>query len=168
MKRALVVALVLLAASACSDSDEGSSAARPPSPVSSPEPSRSGPTPFDRLTIRLELSREEVGPGGGIPSLISVRNTSDRSVTDPGCLLYAPRYALIPADDPTADLWGSVVVDCAGSNTMRPGFRETSVGPTFSATDMYGDPLPPGEYVAAMELELLSRRLLVPVTIVED
>ena len=42
------------------------------------------------------------------------------------------------------------------------------MGPTFSATDMYGDPLPPGEYVAAMELELLSRRLFVPVTIVED
>ncbi len=121
--------------------------------------------PFDRLTIELELRSTIVTSGGSVGSRLIVRNESGRPVTDPGCRLYAPSYGLIPADDPDAELWGQVVVDCSGPFTFKPGYVDRSVGPTFQAADKFGDPLPPGEYLAGMALEGLSERILVPIEV---
>lgn len=40
-------------------------------------------------------------------------------------------------------------------------------GPSFRATDKFGDPLPVGDYLAVMELEMRSERFVRPVTITE-
>jgi hypothetical protein len=42
---------------------------------------------------------------------------------------------------------------------MPRGFKDEYDGPTFPATTRTGEPLPPGDYVAAMEISGLSERL---------
>lgn len=126
------------------------------------------PQRFDDLTIELRLESTEVEAGGQIESEVLIRNDSDRPVTDPGCLLYAPRFALVPEDDPDAELWGAIVVDCSGPATMHPGEDERASGPTFRAADKYGEPLPPGDYLAVMDLERRRQDIVVPVTVTAD
>ncbi|MBW3595576.1 MAG: hypothetical protein KY391_08365, partial [Actinobacteria bacterium] len=109
--------------------------------------------PFDRLTMSLELRSNEVVTGGRIPSTVSVKNETQRPVVDPGCALYAYSYALVPVDQPDAELWGQVIVDCAGSRVLKAGYIDRYKGPTFAATDKFGEPLPVGEYLAVMELQ---------------
>ena len=47
---------------------------------------------------------------------------------------------------------------------MKPGFRyEGSL--TFYARTKYGEPLPPGDYLAALEIRGLSERVEYPVTV---
>ena len=94
-----------------------------------------------------------------------MENRSGKPVRDPGCRLYAPNYGLVPESDPDAELWGQVVVDCAGPNVMEPGYKDRFAGPTFRATDKFGDPLPPGDYIATMRLELRAEAITAPVEI---
>ena len=121
--------------------------------------------PFDQLTMSLELRSTEVAPGGKIASAVSVENETRKPVTDPGCALYAYSFALVPADQPDAELWGQVVVDCAGRRVLKSGYVDRYAGPTFRATDKYGDPLPVGEYLAVMELQYRSKRFVEPVSV---
>ena len=159
-----LLAGLVIVVGACADEP----ARQPTATASSPgatAPSERGPHQFDRLTLTLELEAREVSAGGTIASHVTVRNDSKRPVRDPGCLLYAFNYGLIPVDDPAADLWGQVVVDCSGPYVFRPGYTDRFTGPTFRASDKYGDPLPPGEYLAAVAFERRSDRLTRPVTI---
>jgi hypothetical protein len=48
---------------------------------------------------------------------------------------------------------------------MPPGYREEYRGPDFFARTKYGDPLPPGEYLAVLDIRGLSHRLEYPVTV---
>ena len=84
---------------------------------------------------------------------------------DPGCVIGSGRYALIPVDDPEAELWLQPVVDCQGPTKMRDGYRDRSSGPTFRARTKHGDPLPSGRYIATLEIEGYSERLQVPVEV---
>ena len=158
----MLAVLVLMVGASCSEEQDPSLSAS-----STGSPTGSDPQPFDRLSITLELTRTEVQAGGQIGSRLVVENHSGEPVTDPGCLLSAPSFALIPVDDPDAELWGQIVVDCSGPTTMGPGFEDRFSGPTFRATDKYGDPLPSGDYLAALELQRSSKRFTVPVSITE-
>jgi hypothetical protein len=114
---------------------------------------------FDALTMTLELDETSVRTGGEVESRLLIENRSGQSVTDPGCLIGAGRYALVPIDEPDAELWLAPVVDCQGAFAMPDGFEESYSGPTFPATTKFGDPLPPGRYIATLEIEGLSGRL---------
>ncbi len=74
---------------------------------------------------------------------------------------------MIPADDPDAELWGTIVTDCGGPFRMEPGFKDRFSGPTFQATTAQGEPLAPGDYLAALDLRGRAERLLVPVEVTE-
>jgi hypothetical protein len=89
----------------------------------------------------------------------------DRTVVDPTCVISEGRYALVPADDLDAELWVRPMTDCSGPHAMPPGFREESRGPDFPAHTRFAEPLPPGEYLAVLEIEGLSQRLSYPVTV---
>lgn len=126
---------------------------------------RSTPQRFDPLVITVVLRSDHVASGGVLRSLKIVENPSDTTVTDPSCDIGAGRYALVPVSEPDAELWVQPVVDCSGAYKMEPGFRGESSGPEFPAHTKYGDPLPPGEYLAVLEIEGLSERLEYPVTV---
>ena len=165
--RAAALSLLVIA-SACDAQKADPTPA--PTQASSPSPAPAEVRkrrPFDRLTMELHLRTDRVRPGGVIHSQVELKNDSRHAVTDPGCLLYAYRFALVPADDPAAELWGQVVVDCSGPFVVRPGHIDSYRGPSFRATDRFGDPLPVGEYLAVMELEKRSERFVEPVTIAE-
>jgi hypothetical protein len=98
------------------------------------------------------------------PSLLAVA-VLDRTVVDPSCVISEGRYALVPADDLDAELWVRPMTDCSGPHAMPPGFRGESRGPDFPAHTKFGEPLPPGEYLAVLEIEGLSQRLSYPVTV---
>ncbi len=142
-----------------------------PASAASPKPApskREGEGParrFDRLTMSLELRSDHVAPGGKIPSMVSVRNDTRRPVTDPSCLLASYSFALLPAESPNGELWGQVIVDCSGKFVMKRGYVNAYKGPTFVAADKYGEPLPPGDYVAVMEIRQRSERFVQPVTV---
>lgn len=84
---------------------------------------------------------------------------------DPACVIGSGRYALVPIDDPDPELWLRPVVDCQGPTEMRDGYRDRSSGRTFFARTKHGEPLPPGDYIAALEIEGYSERLEVPVKV---
>jgi hypothetical protein len=142
-----------------------------PAPVSSaprrgPESSTSTePGRFDALAISVVPAADHVRSGETLGSRLIVENPSDRTVVDPDCSIGGGRYAIVPVDDPEADVWVQVTVDCGGRYRMRPGYREVSSGPDFPAHTKYGDPLPPGEYLAVVEIQGLSQRLEYPVTV---
>ena len=114
---------------------------------------------FDELTITLRLEAPSVSSGGEVASTLSVRNDSGKTIVDPTCLIPSGRYALVPEDDPEAELWLQPVVDCGGDFKMPDGFFDRYTGPGFPARTMHGDPLPPGEYLASLEIEGYSQRL---------
>jgi hypothetical protein len=120
---------------------------------------------FDALAISVVLRSDHVPSGETLESRLIVENPSDTTVIDPDCSIGGGRYAIVPVDDPDADLWVQVVVDCGGPYSMKPGYREESSGPHFPAHTKYGDPLPPGEYLAVLEIQGLSQRLKYPVTV---
>ena len=120
---------------------------------------------FDPLYMELELRSGSVPVGGKVGSLLHVRNDSGETVVDPACRLSAWRFGLVPADDPSGEIWQAVVVDCGDEFRMEPGFEDTFDGHDFSATTPTGEPLPPGEYLAVLEIEGRSERLTAPVTV---
>ncbi len=152
-----VVAL-LLACAACASpaADVGNR----PSPSEEPERERR----FDDLTFTLEVESPAVRAGAEFTATMIVANRSGHDVVDPGCWLAASRAAVVPPDDPDAELWLQVVVDCEGSRTIRPGEEERHVLTLVAATK-YGEPLAPGDYVVAVEYRGLSRRIETPVRV---
>jgi hypothetical protein len=158
--RALVAATILLGA--CATPATAPSATVEPLTFPSAEPA---PTErFDALDIRLELESSTVAAGAELAGELIAVNRSGEKVVDPGCWLAASRSAIVPPDDPGAELWLHVVVDCAGPSTIHPG-DERRDALTFVAATKTGDPLPPGDYVAAVEYRGLSRRLEAPVEV---
>ena len=170
MKRAAICAIcALLLFVGCNDKGKEEGSAIPQSTkVSTASRATGGDKPFDSLTIVLELESNRVESGGTIQSTISVKNESGRPVTDPGCLLNSYSFAMLPADDPDGELWQQVVVDCSGASTMGAGSTDRFSGPSFQASTMRGDPLPPGEYLATMSLPKRTGRFSVPVTITSE
>jgi hypothetical protein len=114
---------------------------------------------FDPLTVNLELEATSVRTGGEIESRLLIENRSGKTITDPGCLIAAGRYALVPIDESDAELWLAPVVDCEGAFAMPDGFEKSYSGPTFPAATKFGDPLSPGRYIATLKIEGLSGRL---------
>lgn len=165
MKSALLCALLLLLSACGEDPGPEPSAAGPPSATITPGDDPSG---LDSLTITLELDRATVASGEEVGSTLTVRNGSDRTVTDQACHLAQTSSALVPIDDPDAELWLRVVVDCGGPFEMKSGFEDTWTGPEFPARTKYGEPLPPGDYIATTELLGVSQRLEVPVEVTDE
>ena len=165
----VIASLALTIGVACGGVSSGPSSGRSePGAAASPTPSDTGPQAFDGLTITLHLSSTEVESGGEIQSEVVIKNKTERPVTDPGCLFHSPRFALVPEDDPESELWGAIIVDCAGPSVLHPGESERSSGPTFRAADKYGEPLPPGDYLAVMDLEERTERVVERVMVTPD
>ena len=120
---------------------------------------------FDGLTITLELKGSSVPSRGEVGSSLTVRNDSGETIVDPSCLIGAGRYALVPVDDPDAELWLQPVVVCSGNFEVPDGFIERSAGPTFPARTKHGEALPPGDYIATLEIEGYSDRLEEPIEV---
>ncbi|MFN2524801.1 MAG: hypothetical protein ABR505_00830 [Actinomycetota bacterium] len=146
--------------------DQGRSS---PSPTATAIPSESEAEArrFDGLTITLEVEQARVRSGREIGSFVDIRNDSGEAITDPRCLIASTRSGLIPANDPDAELWQQVIVDCAGPFIYEEGFIDRRTGPTFVARDKFGDPLPPGDYLAALEIPGYSQRLTQPVEVTD-
>lgn len=160
LPRALLAAAILLGG--CATPASAPSASVEPLPIPSAEPQ--GEKRFDDLDLTLELESTTVASGAELDGELVVENRSGEKVVDPGCWLAASKAALVPPDDPDAELRLQVVVDCGGPNTIHPGDEQRDVL-TFVAATKYGDPLPPGDYVAAVEYRGLSRRIEVPVEV---
>ena len=153
------LALVLVACDADTDRPDVETKAIPQQSTSSTD------RRFDKLTIELVLASRSVSAGGKIRSEVVVRNESKESVTDPSCRLFGVSFGLIPIEEPDAELWGQIVTNCGGPFVIRPGYEDRFAGPDFRATDRFGDPLRPGEYFAAMQIEGRSERITVPVQV---
>jgi hypothetical protein len=163
-----VVIWAALALTACQASTDSSYAAPPVGPrtVTSTETDETPPI-FDELDIRLELKASSVRAGDQVGSFLTVRNRSGGTVTDPRCLLASGRYALVPVDDPEAELWQQIVVDCGGPFKMSSGFSDRWAGPSFLARTKFGEALPPGDYIATLEIKGYSQRLAEPIEITD-
>lgn len=162
LPRALLAAAFVLGA--CATPAAAPSATVESLPVPPAEPQ--GGKRFDDLDLTIRLDSPTVTRGASLEGALVVENRSDYEVIDPGCRLAASSSAIVPPGDPGAELWRRVVVDCAGAHTIRPGDR-MRYEMTFTAATKHGDPLPPGDYVVAVEYRGLSRRLETPVTVTE-
>ena len=121
---------------------------------------------LDGLTLTLEVKKTLLAPGEQTSSQLTIENGTKQVITDPACWLPAYRFGLIPADDPSADLEYAHVVDCGGSFGFKPGYSDTWTGPDFRAAFIReSEPLPPGDYLAALEIRGFSERLSVPVVV---
>jgi hypothetical protein len=119
--------------------------------------------PLDGLTVTLELDHTSLKPGGQTRSTFTVENRTDEPITDPGCRFGSASYDLVPADDPDAELTRAAVVDCSGPFTYGAGYKEKFSGPDFVAAYMVeSEPMRPGDYLAAVDIEGFSERLSVP------
>ena len=174
MRNPLVLAAcsALLTASACSA--DGSETASKTTAPSTAQPSvasqaESAATPaigrFDSLSISLRLRSTTVQQGKTLRSRAIIENNSSDPVVDPACVIAEGRYALVPVDQPDAELWVRPLTDCGGPFRMPPGYRDEYDGPDFFARTKYGEPLPPGEYLAVLDIRGLSQRLEYPVTV---
>jgi hypothetical protein len=123
------------------------------------------PGRFDALTITLTLRSPTAEQGKTLRSRATVENNSTKVVVEPACVIGEGRYALVPADQPDAELWVRPKTDCGGPNRMPPGYHDEFGGPGFFARTKYGEPLPPGEYLAVLAIRGISQRLEYPVTV---
>lgn len=127
--------------------------------------------PLDPLTLSLAFEGRDVASslqvktGDSLQSELGVVNGSKATVIESGCVIGAARYGLIPLDQPDSELPFGATVDCSGDLDMEPGFSEARTGPEFRATTPQGDPLPPGQYLAVMDIHGRSDRLVYPVTV---
>ncbi|WP_300681532.1 hypothetical protein [Nocardioides sp.] len=122
---------------------------------------------FDSLDLRLTLADSHVAGGRSVHSTWAIANRSKDPVVDPGCQVAAYRYAIVPVDEANneTDLWGAYIIDCSGPRTMEPGYDETYPGPDFPARTANGTALPPGNYVAMVEIPGRTGRLTQPITV---
>lgn len=161
-----VGAVVLAGCASEPRSDEPSASAPPPTSASS-STSTAGRGPssgvFDSLSVTLSLHASEVRQGKTLRSTLTFENGSRTVVTDPACLRVTGSHALVPVDEPDAELWMRSIVDCLGDLKMPPGYTERIRAYEFYARTKYGEPLPPGEYLAVIDLQ--GQRLEQPVTI---
>lgn len=161
----------LLSAAGCSageakPSSESARSTAQPTAASLPEPSAaSGTGRFDPLSISLRLRSTSVQQGKTLRTEALLENNSTKVVVDPACVIAEGRYALVPVDQPDAELWVRPMTDCGGPHRMPPGYRQEYGGPDFVARTKYGDPVPPGEYLAVLDIEGLSHRVEYPVTV---
>lgn len=128
-------------------------------------PTASGTGRFDALSISLRLRSTTVQRGKTLRSRAIIENHSPDTVVDPACLIAEGRYALVPVDEPNAELWARPLTDCGAPLRMPPGYRNEHRGPDFFARTKYGDPLPPGDYLAVLDIKGLSKRLEYPVRV---
>jgi hypothetical protein len=121
---------------------------------------------FDPLSISLTLRSTTVQQGKTLRSRATIENNSTKVVVDPACVIGEGRYALVPVDGPeTADIWFRPMTDCGGPYRMPPGYRDEYRGPDFFARTITGDPLPPGEYLAVLDIRGRSQRLEYAITV---
>jgi hypothetical protein len=120
---------------------------------------------FDALSVTLVIDTPQVRSGEELPGRLIVENPSQQTVVDPACVLPTGRHALVPVDQPDAELWLQPIADCGGPLSLPPGYYSEYEGLSFFARTKYGDPLAPGDYLAAVEIDGLSTRLEVPVTV---
>ena len=174
MQHPLILAAcsALLTSSACSahgSETENTTTAPPTTQSSVASRAESAATPavgrFDSLFISLRLRSTTVQQGKTLRSRFIIENNSPDSVVDPACVIAEGRYALVPVDQPDSELWVRPLTDCVGPFRMPPGYRDEHDGPNFFARNKYGEPLPPGEYLAVLDIEGLSKRLEYPVTV---
>ena len=163
--RLLGVSLLLTACGA--EAGPAPVSAGPTTATSSPTERKAPAGRFDGLTIQLDLEASSVPSGGEVGSSLTVRNDSGELIVDPRCLLNSGRYALVPTEEPGAELWLQPVMDCGVRLRMPDGFTDRYSGPTFPARTRYGDPLPPGKYIASLEIEGYSERLEQSIEITE-
>lgn len=167
----LVIAAALATACGSAGGDTGApsppgyAASATPAPGDGDDKGESGA--LESLTIELVLAEESVGAGGNLRSELVIENRSGEAVIDPECYIASATFGLVPADDPDAELWGAIITDCGGPFRMEPGFKDRFSGPTFQATTPQGEPLAPGDYLAALKLRGRAERFLVPVEITE-
>jgi hypothetical protein len=114
------------------------------------------------LTVELRVPAS-VHAGDTLSTTMLVENGSGRPIEDANCGLSNTRHALVPEAEPDAELWSWTMTQCAGPFTYVVGFRDEWVGPTFAASDRSGVPLPPGDYVAAWDVQ--GERFQYPVTV---
>jgi len=120
---------------------------------------------LDALSMTLEVGADRIAAGESVRSRLVVRNPSATTVTDADCAIGSGRYALVPVDDPAAAVWSQPTVDCGGPFAMPSGFGDDRAGPEFTAQGGYSEPLPPGEYLAVLEIDGFSERLVRTVTV---
>lgn len=164
MRSAVVAACLVSFTAGCAPSIPGAASAGSASKSGHGYAHKSGHQPFDPLSITVALSSDRVESGKTLRSRL-MANPSDAAVVDPGCYVGTGRYALIPKGAPDGALWRQPIADCGGAFKMKPGYHDESSGPGFPAYTKYGDPLPPGEYLAVPEIQGLSERLQYPVTV---
>lgn len=159
----MVAAVSLLALVSCDEASGRGSRQETASPSPAPTGSKQ---PLDALSIELRLASESIESGRVVASHLDVANNSGHAVVDRACWLAAGWFGVLPADDPDAELWQTIVVDCVGPRTLGDGSVDRIPGPDFQASDRYGEPLPPGDYVAALEIEGFPERLLQPLEVI--
>ncbi len=86
---------------------------------------------------------------------------------DPACLVGNASYALVPANQPDTPAWVTAGDYCDAEFLFYDGFVDISEGPRIPAVSQSGEPLPPGEYLAVIDIPLRSERVVLPVTVVE-
>lgn len=129
-----------------------------------PGPAPSRQEVLGGLTVEL-IVPATVRSGSKIRTAVRAVNESGHPVIDPRCVLGNSRSALVPVEEPDAELWGRTMTQCADQHTYEPGASEEFGGPSFPATDMFGSPLPVGEYLASWEVD--GKRFQYPVTVLD-
>ncbi len=120
---------------------------------------------FDGLSLELTFRAGEVESGTELHSTLRIENRSGHDIMVPDCNVAGARYALVPVDEPDAELWLQPVIDCGGPFVYEDGYGEEFDGPTFPAATKFGEPLPPGEYFAVLEAVGIAPRVEYPITI---
>lgn len=131
--------------------------------VEPPGPSASG---LNRLTFEVEIEEDAITPGAKTSLRVTVRNESNKTITDPGCYLGQTSAAIIPVGKTDAELWLQVIVDCSGPFKMKPGYEDTR-SVLLIARTKYGEPLNPGQYIAALEIRGVHQRFEIPIEVAE-
>jgi hypothetical protein len=108
--------------------------------------------------------------------VLTVRNPTDRPISDPACALDHAGLALIPTDAattsrvdaiPAGDLWWADAGSCDGGVTVAPGATKTIRLVTRAQFhDARYGPLPSGSYEATARITGVDRALTAPVTVV--
>lgn len=155
------------AAVSCTYSDPGAAAAQPggtPAAIAEPD-GVTDEQPYDELDLRLAVNAVEVPAGCEITGWLLIANNSGDTVLEAACELSTGGNAIIPIDEPDAELWNAPVADCEGDHEFSDGFEGEFGWFEFVAATKFGEQLPPGEYRAALELDGWSGRFELPVTV---
>lgn len=122
---------------------------------------------LDDLTYQLEPRQAETVSGRDVRTRLLISNESDRHVIRPPCFLFSgeDRWGLLPIDRSDAAVSQTAVANCFQQPTLLPpGHVEELIGPEISSR--FKGHLPPGRYLAALDLFGVTERLTVPVTLV--